>query len=357
MLSLINTILIQAGINVFLLWSNRRRNSEDFYLVVIMGLFLAHTAFKYTLLVLSDDYSVFDKIHGCFSLLYGPYLLFYWRKVIGKPLSRHSLPVHFLPFVATFFLNIFILFDVFILGNRTHIELFHRITLYIVLASSLGYSLYILRERLTFRTTDDIIFGYQLKIVQTILGILFLPSVIFIFWMFFGIPEYLNRFGWYSAIVLMLAIVLNYRFKISNIVKDHQEKKSTDGRKYHSSSLSNSRLEEITHQLLRIMKDKKPYLDADLSLEYFADALSIPKHHVTEALNSSLHVNFYKFINQYRVDECRTLIENMSGSESLIQIGFASGFKSKSTFNKYFKELTGLSPSEYHERTSKIPLN
>ena len=35
---------------------------------------------------------------------------------------------------------------------------------------------------------------------------------------------------------------------------------------------------------------------------------------------------------------------------SLLGIAFEAGFKSKSTFNKYFKELTGLSPSEYREQ-------
>lgn len=35
--------------------------------------------------------------------------------------------------------------------------------------------------------------------------------------------------------------------------------------------------------------------------------------------------------------------------KNLIEIGFESGFKSKSTFNKYFKEITGMSPSDYLE--------
>jgi AraC-like DNA-binding protein len=64
-------------------------------------------------------------------------------------------------------------------------------------------------------------------------------------------------------------------------------------------------------------------------------------------------LNFYDFINSYRVEEAKKLLmiyNEQSGN--ILDIAFEAGFKTKSTFNKTFKKYTNKTPSEY----AKVPV-
>ena len=61
---------------------------------------------------------------------------------------------------------------------------------------------------------------------------------------------------------------------------------------------------------------------------------------------------FTKFVNEYRVvHACKLLTEEES---SISEICFESGFKNVSNFNKFFKQITGKSPSEYRKDIKKM---
>lgn len=61
---------------------------------------------------------------------------------------------------------------------------------------------------------------------------------------------------------------------------------------------------------------------------------------------------FTKFVNEYRVvHACKLLSEEES---SISEICYESGFKNVSNFNKFFKQITGKSPSEYRKDIKKI---
>ena len=57
---------------------------------------------------------------------------------------------------------------------------------------------------------------------------------------------------------------------------------------------------------------------------------------------------FYDYVNGLRVDEFKRVVR-VPGSEKLTLFALAQqcGFNSKSSFNRYFKKVTGQSPSEY----------
>lgn len=110
-------------------------------------------------------------------------------------------------------------------------------------------------------------------------------------------------------------------------------------------------------ELLRIyMQDKKPYLEPDLTLLALSEKLNIPSHHLSQVINEKFNLNFYDFVNQYRVEEAKIRITNPAfAGLSLLGIALDSGFNSKSSFNRLFKKFTGKTPSEY--KTSHTDLS
>lgn len=111
---------------------------------------------------------------------------------------------------------------------------------------------------------------------------------------------------------------------------------------------------EKIHQielLKRCMETEKPYLQPDLSLAELANKIQIPKHHLTQLLNVHLEKNFFEFVNAYRIEEVKNRINNEHYNHlTLVAIAYDCGFNSKSTFNSFFKQHTGLTPTEYKQQ-------
>ncbi|MCK5821978.1 MAG: helix-turn-helix transcriptional regulator [Bacteroidales bacterium] len=117
---------------------------------------------------------------------------------------------------------------------------------------------------------------------------------------------------------------------------------------YQKSGLSKTELQKLANSISEAMENKQLYLNPEITLSEVSQQLHIPKHHLTQALNSVLHKNFYQFINEYRVKAVITRLEKQDIQRyTLITIAYDSGFNSKSTFNSVFKKITDQTPSAY----------
>lgn len=106
--------------------------------------------------------------------------------------------------------------------------------------------------------------------------------------------------------------------------------------------------QELIEKLRAFMADTKPYLDPELSLSSLAKQLGLNRNQLSHLINDGLSENFYDFINKYRVEEVKRLMNDpQKQNYNLLGIALDAGFKSKSTFNLIFKRFTGLTPTEY----------
>jgi AraC-like DNA-binding protein len=137
-------------------------------------------------------------------------------------------------------------------------------------------------------------------------------------------------------------------------VRSNDDDKKDPG-KYIKSGLKNNQAEEYLSTLLSFVETNKPYLNRDLGIQDLSSLTGIPKHYITQVLNEKHGKNFFMFINEYRIKEA---IERFSDPKfnryTILAIAYDSGFNSKTTFNSIFKSQTGLTPSQFRERTSGI---
>lgn len=115
---------------------------------------------------------------------------------------------------------------------------------------------------------------------------------------------------------------------------------------YKNSSLKKDDATKIHDELLELMKEDKPYLNPKLTISELAQDLSTSTNHLSQVINQYEKVNFYDFVNKYRVEE---FIENAQNNSefSLLANAYDSGFNSKSTFNTAFKKIKSVTPSQY----------
>jgi len=103
--------------------------------------------------------------------------------------------------------------------------------------------------------------------------------------------------------------------------------------------------------LKKLIENDKPFLDPDLTLTSLAKQLQVPNKKLSTLLNQNMNISFYDFINAKRVEEVKLLMSSSEGEKyTILAIAYDCGFKSKSSFNRVFKKITGESPSEYKNK-------
>jgi AraC-like DNA-binding protein len=89
--------------------------------------------------------------------------------------------------------------------------------------------------------------------------------------------------------------------------------------KYKKSGLSEDALKSIYFTLLKYIDIHQPYLDPDLNIFKLAEELNVPRHHVSQAINTQSGKSFYDFINAYRVEEAKRRLQNPEYNNFTIQ--------------------------------------
>jgi AraC-like DNA-binding protein len=140
-------------------------------------------------------------------------------------------------------------------------------------------------------------------------------------------------------------IVSNRKKVVTNleIVSSDSEKV-----KYKKSNLTPDKASDFIEKMICLLTEERLYLQHDLTIQVISDKLNIPKHYLTESLNTFHGKNFYTLINEYRVLTFKELVNNKKYEEmTILGLALESGFNSKSSFNNVFKKHTGFTPSQY----------
>ncbi|WP_232817862.1 helix-turn-helix domain-containing protein [Winogradskyella tangerina] len=98
----------------------------------------------------------------------------------------------------------------------------------------------------------------------------------------------------------------------------------------------------------QLMENEKVYLNPELNLSDLAKMAKMSRGQLSEIINTAFEKNFNDFVNGYRVEAFKQMLkEDKHKQLSLLGIAQECGFNSKATFNRVFKKLTDLSPTEY----------
>jgi len=102
---------------------------------------------------------------------------------------------------------------------------------------------------------------------------------------------------------------------------------------------------EIFERLNALMESEKLFMDPDINLSRIARRLTLPAREVSRAVNAQTVNNVSQYVNRLRIEEaCRLLSQT---DMPITQIVFASGFNTKSNFNREFGRVKNNTPSEW----------
>jgi AraC-like DNA-binding protein len=110
--------------------------------------------------------------------------------------------------------------------------------------------------------------------------------------------------------------------------------------------------ERLADALRRVMVEERAYRSEDLSVATLATRLSVPEYRLRRVINQRLgHRNFSAYVNGFRLDEARAALSDPSRrDEPILSVALEAGFQSIGPFNRAFKTLTGLTPSDFRKQ-------
>ncbi len=108
-------------------------------------------------------------------------------------------------------------------------------------------------------------------------------------------------------------------------------------------------------RLSALMDDERPHLDPGLTLDGLAARFGRSPRQLSRLIRRQSGSHFSDFINGYRVAAAGTALRAPGDGRSILDIAFAAGFNSKSTFNSAFKRHTGMTPTEFRSQVATSP--
>lgn len=131
---------------------------------------------------------------------------------------------------------------------------------------------------------------------------------------------------------------------------DSESFKTEPQSELYGSLIEPENVEALKKEVDQYMIKDRPFLNPDCSVYTLADALNLSRHTLSFVLNSGFNKNFYQFVNSYRLEEMRNRLSDTVNKETILDIGFACGFSSKSTYNTLFKKTYGCTPSQFRKQ-------
>lgn len=162
--------------------------------------------------------------------------------------------------------------------------------------------------------------------------------------------EYIGLSGYYAVFFLVCTLVFTSMRYFSNFEAVKQKEPKEAPKKSAQEKLLNP---EYAAKIDSIMRSQKTYLNPELTLDMLAESLSIPAKDLSMIINRHFNLNFYEFINGYRIEEVqKRLLDPVNKDKTITDIYLEVGFNSKSVFNTFFKKLVGQTPSEYRQKSA-----
>lgn len=107
---------------------------------------------------------------------------------------------------------------------------------------------------------------------------------------------------------------------------------------------------EAARKLATFMESEKPYLDFELTLQKLALQFELPEKELSVLINHHLGKHFFDFINEYRIEEAKSILADPSKKGlTILEILYQVGFNSKSSFYTAFKKITHQTPTQYRK--------
>jgi AraC-like DNA-binding protein len=333
-------------------YSDRAKNEFNLILTLIFALSIVNIFYKINWT--GNGFEAALNLWNPSWLLFGPLLFYAYKAHIGKPIlfvKKHFF--HLIPFLAftVFFVTAYFSTD---MKHPWNNELFTAYqNSYVVIVFSLFlYSCYTIFLVLKSNIPNGAISESLIITLATLYMLICMVLVIiYLAWGVISVDLGFDyRFFSYALLFFGNIAILWYWFfgEYNSHFNDlNEEFLEIEVKSYKNSPLTVDLAEGYKERIVAYFQNPNSYLDTNLSLDSLAKDLNIPKHYLSQLFNIYFEKSFHTYVAEHRIDYAIELLNSNKGRFKIETLSFACGFNSKTSFNKHFKNKTGLTPSDY----------
>ncbi|WP_027385983.1 helix-turn-helix domain-containing protein [Chryseobacterium gregarium] len=362
----------QALVALWLLLARDRKTSSNYLFIFLLSAIAVHLIIKFIIFNYVPDRSIRQQMNTFISVCYGPIIYLY---ALGK--TKKGFPVTekwyvFLPFFVLM-VAYFTISGVFLILNRVDkklLDLYNNLSLSLIFVINLYYPVksILIAGKNKGTLLHPVEYGIIMKISCCIL---FIESFIPVSKILeLGFPQntgminiVIRSFTYFTLLVICL-LIIRKSFRVQNgnpaaaVLQNQTETEITDLNEETPAHTIDYELKfrELWQKLDEPVRMQKLFRDCELTLDQLALKTRINKYQISEMLNGYQKKSFYQYINEYRIGYFKSSIEEaIEKNETInfLSLAYDAGFKSKSSFNRYFKEISGKTPSEYYKNLIK----
>lgn len=358
-LIIIASIFIGTTFGLLLIFTKRINKKAN----VLLGLVTFIIVF-WNVWILSLDFQInnyiphFYLIPLNYSLALGPLLYLYVKKItnFSYRLSKRD-SIHFLPLIIELTIHFMISRDALVndtigIETNTYLQLMPIVQFFAII-SIVTYCLYALKEIKAYHiwlnknySNNDaysLRWLYRLIIIFAVLWFLWTPYTIIDYIVFnfqLSISDYYPIYVVLSIITIWISAEAFLRPEV--ILLEVNRENNIDKEK------PSEEIFKKASWLKEQMVANRFYLNSELTLKSLAENLNMHPNILSKVINDGLNKNFSDFVNEYRVN---AIIEKLDSGNydhiTLLGLSFECGFNSKTTFNRVFKNIKGITPLHY----------
>lgn len=285
----------------------------------------------------------------------GPLLYFYIRSSLNHnfKLTRKDY-FHFTPAFLDIIPNVVAVMYAIVTGaDMTNTNSFWKVftdeyNIYIDIPRWISVSAYLILSIRFLRISNNLVeihqYGWLKQLTHIFLGF---QIIWFAHLIPYIMPMYrhalLEQVGWYPVYIPLTVLV--YWLGIQGYFSSQT---AYSVKKVSTSSLSPEIISAVVVALQNAMGSSRLYLSPSLNLSSVASHLSVPPKTISAVLNQHMKKSFNEFVNHYRIEEFKKRVGSLEYEHLTITgLAFECGFNSQATFQRTFKQSTGMSPSEF----------
>ncbi|MEM9548979.1 MAG: hypothetical protein AAGA77_23535 [Bacteroidota bacterium] len=291
-------------------------------------------------------------------LLFGPLLYTYVRRLLLDEDKYYNLPaLHFLPAISLALVSAYSVItysphEYYELFTSGYLNYFFTLIVVVGIISNAYYLYHSFKLIVEYRKEMKSILSFRQKQIDYLWAFLIAVAIFLIAWLVSFINSSVLKYSiWlinydsvWVSISLFVYLVGYFSLKQPELFRLTQinENKSQKER------LSKSEINSFRSLIDKLMNEQKLFLDPDLTMKNLADNMQTSTNNVSWLLNSVYNVNFYDFVNGFRVDEfVRRVEQGQHVHRTILGLSKDVGFKSKSTFYKSFKNILHKTPNQF----------
>jgi len=305
-----------------------------------------------------------DHLHTPWYSMLAPLLYLFLSNYLGFSKKKYVLNISIL-----FFISVTIIKTIFLIYSTETIEseLFIQLKHFNQIAESIGFSLtigifylsYKAYKRkdnaiLSYKNIDDLkwldIF-FKISLVILIIWIIGLLSVVI-----FDINMYFFLHVGVSFLIYWIAYMGTHKHNLYSDRKSIREENKKD--KIETNTIGEQTNDEdilLFNRIKKYLIKTEIYTDPLLSIESLAFELQVSNRKLSSVINHFANTSFSNYINSFRVEKAKSFLTDKSyDNYSILAIGLESGFNSKSSFFRFFKNETGVTPKIWKKNQNNI---